>query len=122
MDRLGIEPTVVGKHGGARSVGKGSALAGRSARLWRWASGRGFELALAHGSVDISLVCRSRRIPLVQMNDYEHAGRSGGSACAAAGGDRSRRDPGRGDGARRRAAPETLFRYPGLKEDYYLAA
>jgi predicted glycosyltransferase len=121
MDRLGLEHTVVGKHGGARTAGKGSALAGRSARLWRWASGRGFDLALAHGSVDISLVCRTRRIPLVQMNDYEHAGRQRRIAFRAArvvmAPDAIPVEAMRRAGAR----PDRLFRYPGLKEDYYLS-
>src|SRR5262245_45901716 len=121
MDRLELEHTVVGRHGGARVVGKGSALAGRSARLWRWAGGRGFDLALAHGSVDAGLVCRARRIPLVQMNDYEHAGLQRRIAF------RSARPVMAPDAipveAMRRAGarPERLFRYPGLKEDYYLA-
>jgi predicted glycosyltransferase len=121
LERLGIEHTVVGAHGGARAAGKGRALAGRSARLWRWASGHGYELALAHGSVDIALVCRSRRIPLVQMNDYEHAGRQRRIAFRAA---RVVMAP---DAIpveameRAGARAERLFRYPGLKEDYYLA-
>ena len=121
MERLGLEHAVVGRHGGARTVGKGSALAGRSARLWRWAGGRRFDLALAHGSVDIALVCRSRRIPLVQMNDYEHAGRQRRISFRAArlvmAPDAIPVEAMRRAGAR----PERLFRYPGLKEDYYLA-
>ncbi len=121
LDRLGIAYTAVGKHGGARAVGKGLALAGRSARLWRWAGGRGFDLGLAHGSVDIALVCRARQIPLVQMNDYEHAGRQRRIGFRAA---RLVMAP---DAipveAMERAGARTdrLFRYPGLKEDYYLA-
>jgi predicted glycosyltransferase len=121
LERLGIEHTVVGAHGGARASGKVRALVGRSRRLWRWSRGRRFDLILAHGSMDVSLVARARRIPLVQMNDYEHAGRQRRlafrwarlviapeaipvEAMEAAG-----------------ARPERLFRYPGLKEDYYLA-
>ena len=121
LERLGIEHTVVGAHGGARAAGKGRALAGRSARLWRWAGGMGFDLALAHGSVDIALVARSRRIPLVQMNDYEHAGRQRRIAFRAArmviAPDAIPVSAMEGAGAR----ADRLFRYPGLKEDYYLA-
>ncbi|MGZ5309706.1 MAG: DUF354 domain-containing protein [Solirubrobacterales bacterium] len=121
LERLGIPYTSVGRHGGASAAGKATALAGRSARLWRWAGGRGFDLALAHGSVDIALVAKARRIPLVQMNDYEHAGLQRRISFRA---------------ARLVIAPEAipveameragarrgrLFRYPGLKEDYYLA-
>jgi predicted glycosyltransferase len=121
LQRLGIEHTVVGEHGGARMAGKGWALAGRSGRLWRWAGDRHFDLGLAHGSVDISLVSRVRRLPLVQMNDYEHAGRQRRLAFRAArlviAPDAIPVEAMEQAGAR----PERLFRYPGLKEDYYLA-
>ena len=40
LERLGIPYTSVGAHGGASMLGKAAALAGRSARLWRWARGR----------------------------------------------------------------------------------
>ena len=121
LERLAIEHTVVGEHGGARMAGKGWALAGRSGRLWRWAGEREFDLALAHGSVDMALVCRVRRLPLVQMNDYEHAGRQRRIAFRAArlvmAPDAIPVEALEQAGARR----ERLFRYPGLKEDYYLA-
>src|SRR5918994_6935512 len=121
LERLGIPFISGGPHGGASVIGKGVALASRSARLWRWARGRGFDGALAHGSVDIAVVSRALRIPLVQMNDYEHAGLQRRISFRA---------------ARLVIAPDAipveameragvrsgrLFRYPGLKEDYYLA-
>ena len=121
LERLGIEHTVVGEHGGARMAGKGWALAGRSARLWRWARERSFELALAHGSVDIALVCRVRRLPLVQMNDYEHAGRQRRIAFRAARLVIAPEAIPVEAMERAGARPGRLFRYPGLKEDYYLA-
>ena len=121
LDRLGIPYTSVGRHGGAGMAGKGLALAGRSARLWGWARRRRFDLALAHGSVDIAVVSRLLRIPLVQMNDYEHAGLqrriSFRSARLVMAPDAIPVDAMERAGARR----ERLFRYPGLKEDYYLA-
>ena len=121
LERLGIEHTVVGEHGGSSAVGKGAALVGRSARLWRWARKRDFDLGLAHGSVDIAVVGKRLGVPTVQMQDYEFAGRqrriSWGAAARVmvpdaipverlvdAGADESK-----------------LFLYPGLKEDYYLA-
>lgn len=121
LDRLGIPYTSVGRHGGGRMVAKGGALASRSARLWGWARGRGFDLALAHGSVDIAVVSRALRIPLAQMNDYEHAGLQRRIAF------RSARLVMAPDAIpveameRAGARAERLFRYPGLKEDYYLA-
>jgi predicted glycosyltransferase len=121
LERLGIPYTSVGAHGGASTAGKAGALAGRSARLWRWARGRGFDLGLAHGSVDIAVVSRTLRLPLVQMNDYEHAGRQRRISFRAArlvmAPDAIPVEAMEKAGAR----PDRLFRYPGLKEDYYLA-
>ncbi len=121
LERLGIPYTSVGRHGGRTAPGKGLALAGRSARLWRWARGRGFDLALAHGSVDIALVTKALRIPLVQMNDYEHAGLQRRISFRAAklviAPDAIPVEAMERAGASR----ERLFRHPGLKEDYYLA-
>jgi uncharacterized protein len=121
LERLGIPYTSVGAHGGATTAGKAGALAGRSARLWRWARGRDFDLGLAHGSVDIAVVSRTLRLPLVQMNDYEHAGRQRRISFRAA---RLVMAP---DAipveamVKAGARADRLFRYPGLKEDYYLA-
>src|SRR6188768_4416002 len=74
LDRLGIPYTAVGSHGGASALGKGRALAGRSARLARLIWERRPDLALAHGSVDLAVVSSSFRIPSAQMQDYEFAG------------------------------------------------
>ena len=120
LERLGIEHIVVGRHGGASTAGKGAALARRSSSLARWARGRRFDLSLAHGSVDLAVVSSLLRIPSVQMQDYEHAGLQRKLAFRAA-----RRVlapdaiPVEAMGAAG-AAPAKLFRYPGLKEDYYL--
>ncbi len=121
LERLGLEHTVVGRHGGGSMLRKGSALAGRSALLMRWARPKRFDLGLAHGSVDLAVVSTTLRIPSAQMQDYEHAGLQRKLAWKAA-----RRvlvpdaipveamvEAG--------AAAEKLVRYPGLKEDYYLA-
>ena len=121
LERLGIPYTSVSRHGGASTLGKGAALARRSTKLWRWARGRGFDGALAHGSVDIAVVSRALRIPLVQMNDYEHAGLQRRISFRAArlvmAPDAIPVEAMEKAGASR----ERLFRYPGLKEDYYLA-
>jgi predicted glycosyltransferase len=121
LDRLGIPYTAVGSHGGASTVGKGRALAGRSAWLTRFVWDRRPQLALAHGSVDLAVVSSLFRIPSVQMQDYEFAGRQRQVAFRA---------------ARKVLVPDSiplerlkrigavgrkLVRYPGLKEEYYLA-
>ena len=121
LARLGIPYTSFGRHGGRSSIGKAAALGSRSTRLWRWARKRGFDLALAHGSVDIAVVSRLLRLTLVQMNDYEHAGLQRRISFRAA---RLVMAP---DAIpveameRAGASADCLFRYPGLKEDYYLA-
>ena len=84
LDLLDIQYESFGEHGGANKAGKAAALAGRSASLLRWARKQDFDLALAHGSVDASLVSRALRIPLAQMNDYEFAGRQRRIAFRAA--------------------------------------
>ncbi|HEY8639581.1 MAG TPA: DUF354 domain-containing protein [Solirubrobacterales bacterium] len=121
LDRLTIPYTRVGSHGGASSFGKARALAGRSSSLARRAWGQRYDLGLAHGSVDLAVVCGTFRIPSVQMQDYEFAGRQRRISFRV---------------ARRVLAPDAipverlaavgaperkLFRYPGLKEDYYLS-
>ena len=122
LDGLGIEHEVFGRHGGASSASKAGALASRSSALARWARRRGgFDLALAHGSVDVAAVGTLLRIPSVQMQDYEWAGLQRKLSWRI---------------ARRVIVPDAipvdrlehagaaaakLFRYPGLKEDYYLS-
>jgi len=121
LDRLGIAHEVIGRHGGASAVGKAGALARRSARLCFWARARRFDLGLAHGSVDLAVVCGILRVPSVQMQDYEFAGLQRRISFKAA-----RRvvvpDAISVDRLRRIGAPPSkLCRYPGLKEDYYLS-
>ena len=121
LERLGIEYESFGRHGGGSSLGKGAALARRSAALVRWARGRRFDLAIAHGSVDLAVVASLLRIPAVQMQDYEHAGLQRQLGFRAA--RRVMVPDAIPVAAMRRAgaAERKLFRYPGLKEDYYLA-
>jgi predicted glycosyltransferase len=121
LDRLGLPHSRVGAHGGGSAFGKARALASRSSRLARRAWHQRYDLGLAHGSVDLAVVCGLFRIPSVQMQDYEFAGLQRRISFRA---------------ARRVLAPDAipverlaavgaperkLFRYPGLKEDYYLA-
>lgn len=121
LERLGIPFTVVGEHGGGSKAGKAAALAARSARLLRYAWGRRPELAIAHGSVDLAVVSALLRIPSVQMQDYEFAGLqrriSFGVARRVLVPDTIPLDRLRRIGAK----GEKLVRYPGLKEEYYLA-
>jgi uncharacterized protein len=121
LDRLGLEYESFGTHGGASTVAKARALGSRSAALARWARPRRFDLAIAHGSVDVAAVGSILRIPQAQMQDYEYAGLQRRLAWRAASRvivpDAIPIDRLKAAGAR----PGKLVRYPGLKEDYYLA-
>jgi predicted glycosyltransferase len=121
LERLGIPYDSVGRHAGGGVARKGAAVAWRSLSLARWARRHRFDLALGHGSVDLGVVSAALRIPSVQMQDYEYAGLQRQIAFRAA-----RRvlapDAIPVEAMRRAgASPRKLFRYPGLKEDYYLS-
>jgi predicted glycosyltransferase len=121
LDRLGIPHTSTGRHGGASRPGKLAALIGRSARLGRRARRARFDLALAHGSVDLAIVARALGIPAATMFDYEWATLQHHIGCRAA---RKVLTPDAIPPDRLRpygAEPPKLVQFPGLKEDYYLA-
>ena len=121
LDRLGLDYESFGTHGGASTAAKAMALGTRSAALARWARPRRFDLAIAHGSVDVAAVGSVLRIPQAQMQDYEFAGLQRKLSWRAASRvivpDAIPIERLRAAGAR----PAKLVRYPGLKEDYYLA-
>jgi predicted glycosyltransferase len=121
LGRLGIPYTSVGRHGGASAVGKGRALVGRSTRLAQIVWDRRPDLALAHGSVDLALVSSSFRIPSAQMQDYEFAGWQRQIAFRAARKVLVTDSIPLGRLKKIGAKERKLVRYPGLKEEYYLA-
>ena len=113
--------TVLGRHGGAHRLAKARAAAGRATEMVRYGRGRGFDAALAHGSTDLPMAARLLRIPNTTMFDYEWAMAQHHVNCRLANrvlvpdaipAQRLRRY-----GAR----AGKLVRYPGLKEEYYLA-
>jgi hypothetical protein len=121
LDLLGLPYTVVGEHGGASKLGKAWALGGRSARLAKLVWRHRPQLALAHGSVDLAVVSSAYLIPSVQMQDYEFARLQRNVAFRAA---RRVLAPDSIPVERLKrlgAGPKKLVRYPGLKEEYYLA-
>jgi hypothetical protein len=121
LDRLGMHYTVVGEHGGASRWAKGRAVEKRSRALTKLVWDKRPELALAHGSVDLAVVSWLLRLPSVQMQDYEFAKLQRNIAFRAAhrvlAPDAIPVDRLRKLGAK----PKKLVRYPGLKEEYYLA-
>jgi len=121
LDRFGFEYESFGAHAGASTAAKARALGSRSTELARWARPQRFDLAIAHGSVDVAAVGTLLRIPQAQMQDYEYAGLQRKLAWRAA----SRVIvPDAIPIERLQAAGASvakLVRYPGLKEDYYLS-
>jgi predicted glycosyltransferase len=96
-------------------------MAGRLRALRRWAKPRRFDLALAHGSHELTLTARGLGVPSSTTFDYEWARFQHTLGCRAATKvvvpeaippERLRRYG---------VGPEKLLRYPGLKEEYYLA-
>jgi uncharacterized protein len=119
-ERFGIEHTAVGRHRGGRLGSKALGLASRSLALRRWARGRNFDVALGHGSNDVSLAAATLRIPSATAFDYEWARVQHHVNCRLA----------RAVVVPDAIPPERLYpygargklrQYPGLKEEYYLA-
>ena len=73
LERFEIDHTAIGHHRGGKLSAKGLGLAQRSGALVRWASGRGIDVALGHGSNDISVAAKLLRIPSATAFDYEFA-------------------------------------------------
>src|SRR3954447_22556419 len=72
-ERFGIEHEAIGRHRGGRLSAKALGLFDRSLALARWARGRRFDLALGHGSNDVTVAARLRGIPSATTFDYEWA-------------------------------------------------
>ncbi len=120
LQRMGIEHEQIGRHRGERPAAKAVGLADRSLALVRWARGRRIDLALGHGSNDVSVAAALLRIPSATMFDYEWAKVQHTVNCRLASAvvvpdvippallERY--------GARGKLRP-----YAGLKEEYYLA-
>jgi uncharacterized protein len=121
LDLHGLEANVIGRHGGRSRAGKARSLANRLRALRRWARPHSFDLALAHGSHELTMTAKRLDVPSSTTFDYEFAWLQHQLGCRA---------------ATRVVVPESipperlrtygveapkLLRYPGLKEEYYLA-
>jgi uncharacterized protein len=136
LRRFEIPHTAIGRHRGERLAAKAGGLALRSAALARWALadargagghpgargtvGSRFDIALGHGSNDVSIAAAMLRIPSATMFDYEWATVQHHINCRLA----------RAVVVPYAIPPERLDRYgargkvrayEGLKEEYYLA-
>ncbi|MGH2947876.1 MAG: DUF354 domain-containing protein [Solirubrobacteraceae bacterium] len=119
-ERHGLACEPIGRHRGGRLAAKGLGLLSRSAALVRWARGRGIDIALGHGSNDVAVAARLLGIPSATAFDYEWAKAQHHVNCRL---------------VQAVVVPEAipperlapygaaakLRRYPGLKEEYYLA-
>jgi uncharacterized protein len=126
-ERMGIEHTAIGHHRGSRLAAKAGGLASRSIALVRWArkqprpaGAAHFDIALGHGSNDVSVAAALLRIPSATMFDYEWATIQHNVNCRLA---RAVVVPDTIPAARleRYGARGKLRPYAGLKEEYYLA-
>lgn len=72
-ERHGLGAEVIGRHRGARLGAKAIGLADRSAALVKYARGRRFDIAIGHGSNDVTVAAALLRIPRTTMFDYEFA-------------------------------------------------
>ncbi|MFL5885724.1 MAG: DUF354 domain-containing protein [Thermoleophilaceae bacterium] len=120
LERFGMEHTAIGRHRGERLVPKAAGLVSRSLALARWARPRNFDVALGHGSNDITVAAKLLGIPSATAFDYEFATVQHSVNCRLA----------RAVVVPDAIPPERLYRYgargkirayPGLKEEYYLA-
>ena len=119
-ERFGIEHTAIGRHRGERLASKGLGLVSRSLALARWARPRRFDVAMGHGSNDVSVAASLLRVPSATAFDYEWAALQHQVNCRLA----------RAVVVPELIPPERLERYgargkirayAGLKEEYYLA-
>ncbi|HTA32724.1 MAG TPA: DUF354 domain-containing protein [Solirubrobacteraceae bacterium] len=136
-ERLGIAYTEIGHHRGERLAAKAAGLASRSAALVRWALAESrafgahpprrphlahppFDIALGHGSNDVTVAAALLRIPSATMFDYEWATVQHNVNCRLA---RAVVVPDAIPPQRleRYGARGKIRPYEGLKEEYYLA-
>lgn len=119
-ERFGIDCDVIGRHRGAKLGAKAIGLVDRSYELYKYARGRRFDIAIGHGSNDISVAAKLLRVPSSTMFDYEWAKVQHNVNCRLC----------QAVVVPEAIPPERLYgygakgklqRYEGLKEEYYLS-
>jgi predicted glycosyltransferase len=121
LELHGLQAEVIGRHGGRSRVQKARQMTHRLGALKKWAKGRGFDIALAHGSHELTLTARRLGIPSSTTFDYEFATLQHQLGCRAA---TKVVVPEAIPPERLRpygVKPPKLLQYPGLKEEYYLS-
>jgi uncharacterized protein len=122
LELHGLEPdAVIGRHGGRSRLQKARQMTHRLGALRQWARGRDFDVALAHGSHELTISARRLGIPSSTTFDYEFATLQHQLGCRAA---TRVVVPAAIPPERLRpygVRPPKLVQYPGLKEEYYLS-
>jgi predicted glycosyltransferase len=120
LERFEMEHTQIGRHRGSKLFDKAVGLFDRSLALVRWGRKRRFDLAMGHGSNDVSVAAKLLRVPASTAFDYEWAKVQHGVNCrlcrAVVVPDAIPEERLYRYGARGKVRP-----YEGLKEEYYLA-
>jgi predicted glycosyltransferase len=121
LELHGVEAEVLGRHGGRSRLAKATAMTRRLGALRRWAKGRGFDVALTHGSHELTMTAKRLAIPSSTTFDYEFAWLQHQLGCRTATRvvvpdaiPRERLE-------RYGVKPPKLRQYEGLKEEYYLS-
>src|SRR5690348_5273775 len=121
LELHGLQAEVVGRHGGRSRLQKARQMTHRLGALKKWAKGREFDVALAHGSHELTITARRLGIPSSTTFDYEFATLQHQLGCRAA---TKVVVPEAIPPERLRpygVKPPKLVQYPGLKEEYYLS-
>jgi uncharacterized protein len=121
LERFRMDHTAIGRHRGGKLADKGVGLVTRSLALARWGRPRKFDIAMGHGSNDVTIAAKLLGIPSATAFDYEWAKVQHSVNCRLA----------RVVMVPEVIPPERLYpygatdaklrRYEGLKEEYYLA-
>lgn len=122
LELHGLEAdAVMGRHAGRSRLQKARQMTHRLGELRKWARPREFDIALAHGSHELTISARRLGIPSSTTFDYEFATLQHQLGCRAA---TRVVVPAAIPPERLRpygVRPPKLVQYPGLKEEYYLA-
>jgi uncharacterized protein len=120
LARYGLAAVITGQHAGKSIPAKAIGLMNRSAHLIAQARGAKFNVAVGHNSNDLAVAAWTLGIPQVTMFDYEYAAASHhlnvrlvDEVVVPDAIPLSRLAP-------YGATADKVFRYPGLKEEYYL--
>ena len=121
LELHGLTAEVIGRHGGRSRMQKARQMTHRLGALKSLAKDREFDIALAHGSHELTITARRLGIPSSDTFDYEFAKIQHQLGCRAATKvvvpDAIPPERLRPYGVR----PPKLVQYPGLKEEYYLS-